>query len=52
MGLEPRRARAIIAGMEIGAPEPEREIEIRPLEEPVPTEAPVDPAKTPEPIPA
>jgi hypothetical protein len=28
--------------MEIGAPETEREIEVRPLEEPVPTPSPVE----------
>ncbi len=37
--------------MEIGAPETEREIEIAPLEEPVPVPAPVEePAE--EPVPA
>jgi hypothetical protein len=37
--------------MEIGAPETEREIEVTPLEEPVPTPAPTEkPAE--EPVPA
>jgi hypothetical protein len=37
--------------MDIGAPETEREIEIAPLEEPVPVPAPVE-APAEEPVPA
>jgi hypothetical protein len=39
------------AAMEIGAPETERELEVAPLEEPVPTPAPVE-APVEEPVPA
>jgi hypothetical protein len=39
------------AAMEIGAPETEREIEVTPLEEPVPTPAPAE-KPVEEPVPA